>query len=131
MTKRQKDKQHNDQKTKEQKTQWPKDKRTDNTMTKRQKDKQRSSKHYPKNSGWFCGMSTGADLSKITMEISIISKVSSFLFQKTAYCCLTWSGQYFIYFVYFIVVVFCSLFFVFLTKKTIPLTYGSATNIRW
>jgi hypothetical protein len=47
------------------------------------------------------------------MEISIISKVSSFLFQKTTYCCLTRSGQYFIYFTYFIVVVFCSLFFVF------------------
>jgi hypothetical protein len=39
MTKRQKDKQHNDQKTEGQTTQWPKDRRTDNTMTKRQKDR--------------------------------------------------------------------------------------------
>ena len=40
MAKRQKNRQHNDQKTEEQTTQWPKDRRTDNTMTKRQKNKQ-------------------------------------------------------------------------------------------
>ena len=32
--------QHNGQKTEEQKTQWPKDRRTDNTMAKRQKNRQ-------------------------------------------------------------------------------------------
>jgi hypothetical protein len=31
---------HNGQKTEEQTTQWPKDRRTDNTMAKRQKDRQ-------------------------------------------------------------------------------------------
>ena len=66
MAKRQKNRQHNGQKTEEQTTQWPKeegqttqwpkDRRTDNTMAKRQKnrqhngqkkkDKQRSTKHY-------------------------------------------------------------------------------------
>jgi hypothetical protein len=40
MTKRQKNRQHNDQKTEEQTTQLPKDRRTDNTMTKRQKNRQ-------------------------------------------------------------------------------------------
>jgi hypothetical protein len=40
MAKRQKDRQHNGQKTEEQTTQWPKDRRTDNTMAKRQKDRQ-------------------------------------------------------------------------------------------
>jgi hypothetical protein len=50
MTKRQKNRQHNGQKTeeqttqwpkeKEQTTQWPKDRRTDNTMGKRQKNRQ-------------------------------------------------------------------------------------------
>jgi hypothetical protein len=40
MVKRQKDRQHNGQKTEEQTTQWPKDRRTDNTMVKRQKDRQ-------------------------------------------------------------------------------------------
>jgi hypothetical protein len=59
MAKRQKDRQHNGQKTEEQTTQWPKDRSTDNTMAKRQKyrqhngqkkkgqtDKQLSTKHY-------------------------------------------------------------------------------------
>jgi hypothetical protein len=40
MVKRQKDRQHNGQKTEGQTTQWPKDRRTDNTMAKRQKDRQ-------------------------------------------------------------------------------------------
>jgi lysozyme family protein len=40
MAKRQKNRQHNGQKTEEQTTQWPKDRRTDNTMAKRQKDRQ-------------------------------------------------------------------------------------------
>jgi hypothetical protein len=45
-----KSRQHNGQKTEEQTTQWPKDRRTENTMAKRertkgQKDKQRSIKH--------------------------------------------------------------------------------------
>jgi hypothetical protein len=35
-----KNRQHNGQKTEEQTTQWPKDRRTDNTMTKRQKNRQ-------------------------------------------------------------------------------------------
>jgi hypothetical protein len=35
MGKRQKDRQHNSQKTEEQTTQWAKDRRTDNTMGKR------------------------------------------------------------------------------------------------
>jgi hypothetical protein len=35
MAKRQKDRQHNGQKTEGQTTQWPKDRRTDNTMAKR------------------------------------------------------------------------------------------------
>ena len=38
MVKRQKDRQHNGQKTEGQTTQWSKDRRTDNTMVKRQKD---------------------------------------------------------------------------------------------
>jgi hypothetical protein len=40
MAKRQKNRQHNGQKTEEQTTQWPKDRRTDNTMVKRQKNRQ-------------------------------------------------------------------------------------------
>jgi hypothetical protein len=40
MAKRQKNRQHNGQKTGEQTTQWPKDRRTDNTMAKRQKNRQ-------------------------------------------------------------------------------------------
>jgi hypothetical protein len=40
MTKRQKNRQHNVQKTEEQTTQCPKDRRTDNTMSKRQKNRQ-------------------------------------------------------------------------------------------
>ena len=50
MAKRQKNRQHNDQKTEEQTAQWPKDTRTDNTMAKRKstKDKQRSTKYYIK-----------------------------------------------------------------------------------
>jgi hypothetical protein len=46
MAKRQKNRQHNGQKTEEHTTQWPKDRRTHNTMAKRktQKDKQRSTK---------------------------------------------------------------------------------------
>jgi hypothetical protein len=40
MTKRQKDRQHNGKKTEGQTTQWPKDRRTDNTMAKRQKYRQ-------------------------------------------------------------------------------------------
>jgi hypothetical protein len=40
MSKRQKDRQHNVQKTEGQTTQCPKDRRTDNTMSKRQKDRQ-------------------------------------------------------------------------------------------
>ena len=35
-----KNRQHNGQKTEEQTIQWPKDRRTDNTMAKRQKDRQ-------------------------------------------------------------------------------------------
>ena len=38
MAKRQKDRQHNGQKTEGQTTQWLRDRRTDNTMAKRQKD---------------------------------------------------------------------------------------------
>jgi hypothetical protein len=48
MAKRQKNRQHNGQKTEEQTTQWPKDRRTDNTMAKQKKykrTKQRSTKH--------------------------------------------------------------------------------------
>jgi hypothetical protein len=47
MAKSQKNRQHNGQKSEEQTTQWPKDRRTDNTMAKRkvQKCKQRSTKH--------------------------------------------------------------------------------------
>ena len=37
MAKRQKNRQHNGQKTEEQTTQWPKDRRTDNTMGKRKR----------------------------------------------------------------------------------------------
>ena len=40
MVKRQKYRKHNGQKTEVQKTQWPKDRRTDNTMAKRQKYRQ-------------------------------------------------------------------------------------------
>jgi hypothetical protein len=40
MAKRQKYRKHNGQKTEEQKTQWPKDRSTENTMAKRQKDRQ-------------------------------------------------------------------------------------------
>jgi hypothetical protein len=39
MAKRQKNRQHNGQKTEVQTTQWPKDRSTDNTMAKRKKDK--------------------------------------------------------------------------------------------
>ena len=47
MAKRQKNRQHNGQKTEEQTTQWPKDRRTDNTMVKRKstKGQQRSTRH--------------------------------------------------------------------------------------
>jgi hypothetical protein len=48
MAKRQKNRQHNDQKTEEQTTQWTKDRRTDNTMAKSKKYKQRSTKHTHK-----------------------------------------------------------------------------------
>ena len=40
MAKRQKDRQHNRQKTEGQTTQWAKDRRTDNTIAKRQKNRQ-------------------------------------------------------------------------------------------
>jgi hypothetical protein len=40
MAKRQKNRQSNGQKTEEQTKQWPKDRRTDNTMAKRQKNRQ-------------------------------------------------------------------------------------------
>jgi hypothetical protein len=40
MTKRKKDRQYNGQKKKGQTIQWPKEKRTDNTMAKRKKDRQ-------------------------------------------------------------------------------------------
>jgi hypothetical protein len=40
MAKRQKERQHNGQKTEGKTTQWPKDRRKDNTMAKRQKDRQ-------------------------------------------------------------------------------------------
>jgi hypothetical protein len=40
MAKRQKNRQHKGQKTEEQTTQWPKDRRTDNTKAKRQKNRQ-------------------------------------------------------------------------------------------
>jgi hypothetical protein len=43
MAKRQKNRQHNGQKTEEQTTQWSKDRRTDNTMAKRQKNRQHNS----------------------------------------------------------------------------------------
>ena len=39
MVKRQKNRRHNGQKTEEQTTQWPKDRRTDDTMVKRQKNR--------------------------------------------------------------------------------------------
>jgi hypothetical protein len=40
MATRQKDRQHNGHKTEGQTTQWPQDRRTDNTMATRQKDRQ-------------------------------------------------------------------------------------------
>jgi hypothetical protein len=40
MAKRQKNRQQNGQKTEEQTTEWPKDRRTDNIMAKRQKNRQ-------------------------------------------------------------------------------------------
>jgi hypothetical protein len=40
MAKRQENRQYNGQKTEEQTIQWPKDRRTDNTMAKRQKNRQ-------------------------------------------------------------------------------------------
>ena len=46
MAKRQKNRQHNGQKTEEQATLWPKDRRTGNIMAQMRKDKQRSTKHY-------------------------------------------------------------------------------------
>jgi hypothetical protein len=49
MTKRQKNRQHNGQKTEEQTTQWPKDRRTDNTMAKRQKNRQHNGKEKVQN----------------------------------------------------------------------------------
>ena len=42
-------------------TQWPKDKRTNNTMTKRQKDKQRSTKHKHQTSNTI-PVETGGEL---------------------------------------------------------------------
>jgi hypothetical protein len=49
MAKRQKNRQHNGQKTEKQTTQWPKDRRTDTTMAKRKNTKgQRSIKHSHK-----------------------------------------------------------------------------------
>jgi hypothetical protein len=51
MAKRQKNRQHNGQKTEEQTTQWPKDRRTDNTVAKRKKYKRQTTiyKTYIKN----------------------------------------------------------------------------------
>ena len=40
MAKRQKNRQHSGQETEEQTTQWPRDRRTDNTVAKRQKNRQ-------------------------------------------------------------------------------------------
>jgi hypothetical protein len=53
MAKRQKDRQHNGQKTEGQTTQWPKDRRTDNIMAKRQKDRQHNGqkKKYKRTKG--------------------------------------------------------------------------------
>ena len=42
MAKRQKDRQHNGQKTEGQTTQWPKDRRTDNTMAKRKRTRRQN-----------------------------------------------------------------------------------------
>jgi hypothetical protein len=42
MAKRQKNRQHSGQETEEQTTQWPRDRRTDNTVAKRQKNRQHS-----------------------------------------------------------------------------------------
>jgi ATPase subunit of ABC transporter with duplicated ATPase domains len=42
MAKRQKDRQHNGQKTEGQTTQWTKERRTDNTMAKKKKDRQQN-----------------------------------------------------------------------------------------
>jgi hypothetical protein len=64
MAKRQKNRQHNGQKTEEQTTQWPKDRRTDNIMAKRKKYKQRSTKHTHKTKDGVTGtpLSIGVNL---------------------------------------------------------------------
>ena len=64
MAKRQKDRQHNGQKTEGQTTQWPKDRRTDNTMAKRQKDRQHNGQKTE-------GQRTNNDLQNIHIKLKI------------------------------------------------------------
>jgi hypothetical protein len=66
MAKRQKNRQHNGQKTEEQTTQWPKDRRTDNTMaerksTKRQK-RSKTNTHKTKYRVTRTPLKTGSEL---------------------------------------------------------------------
>ena len=63
MAKRQKNRQHNGQKTEEQTTQWLKDRRTDNTMAKRKSTKgQQRSTHKAKDQTTRTPLKTGDDL---------------------------------------------------------------------
>jgi hypothetical protein len=67
MVKRQKNRQHNGQKTEEQTTQWSKDRRTDNTMVKRQKNRQHNGqKTEGQTTQWSKEKKTNNDLQNIT-----------------------------------------------------------------
>jgi hypothetical protein len=82
MAKRQKNRQHNGQKTEEQTTQWPKDRRTENTMAKRQKNRQHNGQktgeqtiHGQKTEEqtiqWPKGKNTNNDLQNILIKLKI------------------------------------------------------------
>jgi hypothetical protein len=76
MAKRQKNRQHNGQKTEEQTTQWPKDRRTDNTMARGKKykrKKQLSTKHTYKTKDGVTRspLKTNNDLQNIHIKLKI------------------------------------------------------------
>jgi hypothetical protein len=64
MAKREKDRQHNGQKREGQTTQWPKERRTDNTMAKREKDRQHNGQKKK-------DKKTNNDLQNITQKLKI------------------------------------------------------------
>jgi hypothetical protein len=72
MAKRQKNRQHNGQKTEVQTTQWPKDRRTENTMAKRQKDRKlNGQKTEGQTTQWPKEKNTNNDLQNILIKLEI------------------------------------------------------------